>query len=158
MSQQITYANPIWPHYFADPFVLKVGGEFWAYGTAPADERGRQFPILRSRDLTHWEYVNHALEPLVNPPAFSYWAPEVAERDGKYYLYYSASHGQSDEHHRLRVGVADHPAGPFVDAGKMIFPDGGFSIDASPFRDPKTGRWYLYFAADYLDNEPHGTG
>jgi beta-xylosidase len=106
----------------------------------------------------HWEYVSHALEPLVNPPAFSYWAPEVAQHNGKFYLYYSASHGQSDEHHRLRVAVANHPSGPFVDAGKMIFPDGGFSIDASPFLDPKTGRWYLYFAVDYLNNEPHGTG
>ena len=152
------YTNPVWPDYFADPFVLKSSSGYWAYGTGPCDQAGRQFPVLHSDDLVGWEYVGHALGPLMNPPAFSYWAPEVAERDGKLYLYYSASHGQSDEHHRLRVAVADHPAGPFEDMGKVIFPDGGFSIDPHPFRDPRTGKWYLYFAVDYLHDEPHGTG
>jgi GH43 family beta-xylosidase len=37
-------------------------------------------------------------------------------------------------------------------------PAGGFSIDAHPFRDPRTGRWYLFFAADYTADEPYGTG
>ena len=50
----LSYRNPVFPHYFADPFVLRVGREYWAYGTAPPDERGRHFPILRSNDLAHW--------------------------------------------------------------------------------------------------------
>jgi GH43 family beta-xylosidase len=81
----------------------------------------------------------------------------VAERDGKFYMYYSASGDGGDETHRLRVAVADHPAGPFVDSGKLLLPEEGFTIDASPFRDPKDGRWYLFFAKDYFDGRV-GTG
>src|SRR5687767_14181550 len=132
----MTYTNPVWPHYFADPFVLKTNNEYYAYGTAPADAAGKQFPVLRSRDLVNWEYVGHALAPLTYPRGFNYWAPEVAEHDGRFYLYYSASTSESDETHRLRVAIADHPAGPFTDSGNLLLPDAGFSIDASPFRDP----------------------
>jgi beta-xylosidase len=154
----VTYQNPVWSNYFADPFVLRVGRTYWAYGTAPASEEGKQFPVLRSDDLVNWQYVSHALAPLSNPAASTYWAPEVAERDGRYYMYYSATTSASDEHHRLRVAVADRPQGPFTDAGRELLPDQGFSIDAHPFRDPRSGRWFLYFATDYTDDEPHGTG
>lgn len=153
-----TYTNPVYPEYFADPFVLRVGRTYWAYGTAERAANGRQFPVLRSNDLAHWEYVGHALEPLRDPPAFTYWAPEVAQRDGRFFLYYSASTSQSDEHHRLRAAIADRPEGAFIDSGKLILPDYGFSIDAHPFCDPKSGKWYLYFAADFTEDEPHGTG
>src|SRR5438067_8375579 len=111
----LTYQNPVWPHYFADPFVLKVDGVYWAYGTAPADERGREFPVLRSDDLVHWTYAAHALEPPAESRGFNHWAPEVARGDdGRFYLYYSFAPRDADEHHRLHVAVADHPAGPFV--------------------------------------------
>jgi arabinan endo-1,5-alpha-L-arabinosidase len=152
----LTYTNPVYSQYFADPFVLKVGEEYYAYGTAPPDTMGRQFPVLRSDDLVHWEHAGHALEPIHG--AFNYWAPEVAEKDGRFYLYYSASMRASDEHHRLRVAIADHPQGPFRDSGKELLPNAGFSIDAHPFRDPQTGQWFLYFATDYVEDEPHGTG
>jgi arabinan endo-1,5-alpha-L-arabinosidase len=40
----------------------------------------------------------------------------------------------------------------------LLLPEQGFSIDPHPFRDPKTGKWYLFFATDFLADEPHGTG
>jgi beta-xylosidase len=154
----LTYTNPVWPHYFADPFVLRVGRAYYAYGTAPADPAGREFPVLRSDDLVNWRPVGHALEPTTKARGHNHWAPEVAEKDGKFYLYYSFAPRDADEEHRLRVAVADSPEGPFRDTGTVLFPDAGFTIDASPFRDPQTGRHYLYFATDYTDDEPHGTG
>lgn len=155
-----SYQNPVWPGYFADPFVLKWRGDYYAYGTGPAVPDAatgtpRQFPILRSRDLSAWEPVGGALES-PDPSATAFWAPEVAERDGRFYMYYSCASG-GDENQRLRVAVADHPAGPFVDTGAPLFPEEGFTIDASPFRDPKDGQWYLFFARDYFD-ERVGTG
>jgi beta-xylosidase len=153
------YCNPLWPHYLADPFVVRVGKGYWAYGTAPAAEDGKQFAVLKSSDLVNWSYAGHALQPLRDPPGVNYWAPEVAAgEDGRFYLYYSATTSQSDEHHRLRVAVADDPAGPFIDSGKLLIPDAGFTIDASPFRDPRSGKWFLYFASDYTEDAPHGTG
>jgi beta-xylosidase len=147
--------------YLADPFVLKTRGEYYAYGTGSSigDDlsNGRMFPVLHSKDLAHWEFVGGALKPLTDFASTAYWAPEVAERDGTFYMYYSAATGKGDEGHRLRVAVADHPAGPFVDAGREIIPDEGFTIDAHPFRDPKDGQWYLYYAKDFFD-ERVGTG
>ena len=152
----ITYQNPVWPDYFADPFVLKVADAYYAYGTA---QDAQNFPVLRSNDLVHWKSLGHALRPITNPKMHAYWAPEVAiGDDGRFYLYSSGTSIASDEHHRLRVAIADDPAGPFIDSGRELFPDAGFSIDASPFRDPKTGRRYLYCAMDFTNDEPHGTG
>jgi beta-xylosidase len=154
----VSYTNPVWPHAFADPFILRRQGMYYAYGTAPADAAGSQFPILRSKSLAEWEYLGHALRPLADPPAHAYWAPEVAERDGRFYLYYSATTSRSDEHHRLRLATADRPEGPFTNSGRLLLPEQGFTIDAHPFFDPATGRWYLYFATDFTEDEPHGTG
>ncbi|RIK72094.1 MAG: glycoside hydrolase [Planctomycetota bacterium] len=142
-SLTLEYHNPVWDGYLADPQVLKTGGEYYAYGTGPAHE-GRHFPVLRSKDFVHWEFVGNALETPVEPKMEAFWAPEVAERDGRYYLYYAGDY-------KLRVAVADHPAGPYRDAGKLLFPDEPFSIDAHPFHDPQTGAWWLFFAKDFLD-------
>jgi arabinan endo-1,5-alpha-L-arabinosidase len=154
-NQLQTYQNPVWSGYFADPFVLKVGEEYYAYGTGSSQNNGRQtdgrmFPVLRSRDFVSWELVGGALEPLKTAPDALYWAPEVAHREGVFYLYYALDM-------RLRVATAKHPAGPFLDTGRDLFPQESFSIDASPFCDPRDGQWYLFFAKDYLDGKV-GTG
>lgn len=158
----ITYRNPVWPGYLADPFVLRHASGYWAYGTGGPQRNGlqpdgRMFPLLHSADLVHWEYLGGALSPLDASDKPSYWAPEVAERDGTFYLYYSAG-GHAGEGHQLRVATADCPEGPFQDSGALLMPCEIFSIDASPFRDPADGRWYLYFARDYLDGDRPGTG
>src|SRR3954468_12638854 len=90
-TKPLTYTNPVWPHYFADPFVLRVGREYYAYGTGPADEAGREFPILHSPDLVHWQHAGHAIEPTPQARGHNHWAPEVAEKEGRFFLYYSAS-------------------------------------------------------------------
>jgi beta-xylosidase len=140
--------------------VLRGKGEYYAYGTGPTPAGGRHFPLLRSVDLAHWEYIGAALEPPAGVPAgAAYWAPAVAARDGSFFLYYSAAPPGDDTLHRLRVATAAHPAGPFVDTGRPLLPESaGFAIDADPFRDPKDGRWYLFFATDYLEGDRPGTG
>ena len=140
---RLEYENPVWGGYLADPQVLKTGGEYYAYGTGPA-HKGRQFPVLHSKDFAHWEFLGNALETLVDPKVKAYWAPEVAEKDGRFYLYYAGEY-------RMRVAVADRPAGPFQDSGRILFPDEPFSIDGHPYRDPGSGKWYLFFAKDFLD-------
>src|SRR5262245_42898167 len=97
------YENPVWHEYFADPFALRVGQEYFAYGTGgqPLEGDGRVFPMLQSSDLVSWLYRGGALEPLKG--ATAYWAPEVAEADGRFYLYFSAAFGGGDETHQIRV-------------------------------------------------------
>ena len=153
----LTYSNPVWDGYLADPFVLRHNGEYWAYGTSDRQRDGRWFPVLHSTDLASWDYVSGALAPLRDPEGTAYWAPEVVYCDGTFYMYYSAASGVGDETHRLRLAAADRPAGPFQDLGPVHLPGDAFSIDAHPFQDPKDGQWYLYFAKDFFD-ERVGTG
>jgi GH43 family beta-xylosidase len=157
---RLSYANPVWPGYFADPFVLRAGGLYYAVGTGGPENGGRQpdgrmFPLLRSTDLVHWDYLGGALAPLAGEK--SYWAPEIAERDGRFYMYYSAG-GPEGEGHQLRVAATDDLDEAFLDAGTVLLPTEPFSIDASPFRDPTNGRWYLFFAKDFFDGDYPGTG
>jgi GH43 family beta-xylosidase len=145
-----TYANPVYPEIFADPFVLRHDGMYYAYGTAPGGADGGEIPVLRSRDLVAWEQLGHALAPT---GATQFWAPEVASHDGRFYMYYSSGGTASEgTDHRLRVAVADHPAGPFIDAGKVLVPDQPFSIDAHPFR-AADGEWYLFYCIDFVEPE-----
>ncbi|HEY8584964.1 MAG TPA: glycoside hydrolase family 43 protein [Capillimicrobium sp.] len=140
--------------YFADPFVLRVSdGSYAAYGTGGAPG-GRPFEVLRSDDLERWTSHGGALEPLGDPWRTDYWAPEVAEAHGAFWMYYSAGHGS--EGHTLRVARADAPEGPFRDCGADLTPDERFAIDPSPFRDDD-GRWWLFYAHDVLEGERVGT-
>lgn len=155
----LNYRNPVYGHYMADPFVLKVGRDYYAYGTGGHVNNGRQadgrfYPVLHSTDLVHWTPRGGALTPIDD--SAHYWAPEVAHHGGTFYMYYSLGQ-ETGWGHQIRVATSATPTGPFKDAGVVLLPQEPFNIDPHPFRDPRDGRWYLYFAKDYL-SEPVGTG
>lgn len=146
-----TYTNPLWPEGFADPFLLKVRGRYYAYATEDADQPtdgSWVFPILRSDDLVQWEAAGKAM-PAIGAPYFRYWAPEVIEHQGRFLLYYAVHTGQFRA--AIRVAVADRPDGPFLDSGHDLtgerFP---WAIDPHVFQAPD-GRRYLYFTVEYDD-------
>ena len=66
-----------------------------------------------------------------------FWAPEVYEVNGKFYMYYSA-----DEH--ICVATADSPAGPFTQSKKEPQIADEKCIDNSLFIDDD-GTPYLFF-------------
>lgn len=142
-----TWNNPVWEGYLADPAILKHGGTYYAYGTNPNEPQ--VFPILCSTNFTDWAHVGYAMARIDG--LTEYWAPEVVERDGVFYLFYAGNR-------KMRVATAGSPSGPFVDCGVELFPNLPFSIDGHPFRDPATGEWYLFFARDFLDVDRVGTG
>jgi GH43 family beta-xylosidase len=141
-----SYQNPVYPETMADPFVLRHEGVYYAYGTAPPGPDGRQVPVLRSTDLVRWALLGHALQA---PAGQHCWAPEVAAHGGRFYLYYSSGAAPEGIDQKLRVAVAEHPEGPFVDCGKLLVPGQPFSIDPHPFRDVD-GQWYLFYCVDFL--------
>ncbi|MDB5073832.1 MAG: glycoside hydrolase, partial [Chloroflexi bacterium] len=153
-----TFCNPFWRGSFPDPFVLKVRGRYYAYGTEQQErpEAGaRIFPILTSSDLVHWQEAGRALQPL-GTQYFRYWAPEVAAHNGKFLLYYAV---HTDEFTAgIRVATADVPAGPFVDSGhdltRALFP---WAIDPHVFCD-HDGQWYLYMTVELRDDPSALTG
>jgi GH43 family beta-xylosidase len=147
---------PVYAEYFADPFVLRLAdGSYIAYGTGRPPAAGDAvFEALTSTDLEHWESHGPVLPRLPAEFGDEYWAPEVVESDGAWWLYYSVGHGIISHH--LRVARADHPLGPFVDQRADLTPDESFAIDAHPYRD-LDGAWYLFFARDVLDHPRPGT-
>jgi beta-xylosidase len=158
-----TYTNPVHAGYFADPFVFRHEGTFYAVGTGATEAEGEVdagglvFPLLRSDDFVTWTGIGSAL---VRPdPALgdTFWAPEVAYERGVFYLYYSV--GIADQRHQLRVATSEHPAGPYRDCGVSLIDPSicSFAIDAHPFRDVD-GSWYLFYARDFLDAESPASG
>jgi len=155
---QTTYRNPFWPRGFADPFVLKVRGHYYAYATEDRDgpERGAAvFPILASPDLVRWREVGRAM-PALGAPYRRYWAPEVTAHNGRFLLYYAV---HTDEFRAgIRVAVAERPDGPFHDSGRDLTRElFDWAIDPHVFRDVD-GRWYLYMTVEYVDGPPSLTG
>jgi beta-xylosidase len=149
-----TFTNPVYPGYFADPFVLRHDDAYYAYGTNTVDRSPDAFEVLRSVDLVHWTLLGRALPCVDTLDVRDHWAPEVAERDGRFYLYFSV--GVKDRDHSIRVAVSDRPDGPFEITGDALTPNERFAIDAHPFRDDN-GEWYLYYARDVLEGERVGT-
>ncbi|NJO81914.1 MAG: family 43 glycosylhydrolase [Blastochloris sp.] len=146
-----SYRNPVYGRSFADPFVLKYCGEYWAYSTGTWAD-GRWFGVLRSRDLAQWAEVGGAVEPLPGDWPCQ-WAPEVNYVNGRFYLYYSLG---DEATMQIRVAVAEHPAGPFIDAGVRLSAE-PFAIDPHVFVDDDGAR-YLFYATDYLEHSHIGTG
>ena len=134
------FKNPVRAGDYPDPSVIRVGQNYWA--TATSSEWAPHFPILHSRDLVNWEIKGYVF---AQPPAWAksnFWAPEIAEDKGKFFIYYTARETKSN---RLAVAVATahHPAGPWTDHGAMIAQEAG-SIDGVPFTDAKGVRWLIW--------------
>ena len=69
-----------------------------------------------------------------------FWAPDAAEKDGKFYLYFPTK--DKDDIFRIGVAVSDKPEGPFRSKKTAI--EGSYSMDPSVFKDDD-GSYYMYF-------------
>ncbi len=140
----------------ADPHVDFYSGQFWMYITAQ-NNNGPGNPVLHafsSPDLKTWTksaqpifQFNFAPWIAANGRANnSAWAPCIAEKDGRYYLYYSVGPQNDQGPARIGVAVGDAPDAVFVDSGQaLVTGDGDVeAIDPMVFRDPRSGRAYLY--------------
>lgn len=136
------YTNPVYPGDLPDPSVIRIGKQYWS--TATSSEWGPQFPILTSRDLVNWVQVGSVF---TNPPSWAvanFWAPEIQEWKGRFYVYYVARQQGGP----LSVGVATslRPQGPYDDHGFMVAQDVG-SIDPMAI-DDENGHRYLVWKDD----------
>jgi len=146
------YTNPVFSQDYPDPMVMKVGHDYYAYGTTSLDwvPLAHLFPILHSTDLVQWRYVADAFTTLPRP-LWSYddwWAPSVLAAHGRYYLYYGGKDLQTGRH-CLAVATAPRPTGPFTHRAVLSCGDttsAGY-IDPAPFLD-SDGQAYLYFSVD----------
>ena len=141
--------NPL-PIRLGDPFILHASdGCYYMYGTSLGDG----FEAFVSTDLKAWEPCGQVYRGGTDGQwnVDCFWAPEVYERDGRYYMFYSsnAKDNPTNEGENFRIGVAvsDSPKGPFTDyLDRPVFNPPYPIIDADVFFDDATGRCYLYFS------------
>lgn len=150
-----------------DPFLLEVPAgqrsagvfRYYVYVSAPG------FPVYGSDDLLDpagWRRVGDSY-PGQGVDRWC-WAPCVRYLPGlprPWVMLYSRARGAGEpeghQQHRLRRADSTSPAGPFADSGEVLTPDEDFAIDPEVADDPDGTRW-LYFAVDFVDDEPYGTG
>ncbi|WP_374297373.1 glycoside hydrolase family 43 protein [Sphingomonas sp.] len=139
--------------YTADPSAHVFGGKIYVYnshdidGPTPEDDLGAHFEMRDYRVLS----MDRIGGPVtIGPVALDVsqvpwaekqmWAPDAAEKNGTYYLYFPAK----DRQGAFRIGVATSksPMGPFKPNPQPI--KGSFSIDPAVFTDDD-GKSYMYF-------------
>ena len=126
------FNNPIMPG--PDPFVLLHDGVYYLYLTRSEHEG---YHVLTSTDLQNWEDKGLCLKKDDVKGDDRFWAPEVMEYNGKFYMAYTA------EQH-VGIAVSDSPLGPFRQEVKQFCNDKDMEIDGD-FLVDDDGQVYLYF-------------
>lgn len=152
-AAELFYRNPVHPNTsgMGDPYVLRASdGRYYLYTTSG-------FEAWSSDDLVHWRSEGK-VKTHHRWGQRDFWAPEVVEYRGKFYMYYSAEgplpNGELGM--RIAVAVSDSPTGPFEDVFDGPMFDFGYNaIDPHVFFDDD-GRIYLFFAKDGSTNVVNG--
>jgi GH43 family beta-xylosidase len=151
----ISFANPVYSGYLADPYCWYHDGTYYAVGTGNGRDKtapNREVAMIKSHDLQHWEYVGRVLELPPEERGGAVWAPETAFNHGTFYLYYHAN--GNGKGFRIRVATSTNPEGPYFDTGAPLtdVAKNDFAIDSTTFRD-EDGQWYLFYATDFTNHD-----
>lgn len=150
-EKELFSSNPIIKSiYTADPAPMVVGDTLYLYTTHDEDNLINDFYTMfdwrcfSTKDMVHW--TDHGKIFSLDDIEWAddrAWAPQAAERNGKYYLYCPVH--KKDGGMAIAVGVSDKPEGPFTDIGHPLVDEGDWNdIDPTVFIDDD-GQAYLYF-------------
>ena len=145
----------VYPFDFPDPFVLRAGSTYFAYGTNSAEGN---IQIIESTNLSQWSVVGNALPNLPSwAKSGGTWAPSVLQIGGTYVLYFAAVvAGSTNDEECVSAATASEPQGPFVDDSSSPFVCQtalSGSIDPSPFLDAN-GTPYLEWKSNGGAGQP----
>ena len=137
----------------ADPSAHVFNGRLYIYPShdidagVPADDLGSHFAMrdyhVFSMEKVGGPVVDHGVALDIKQVPWAgrqMWAPDAAEHDGRYYLYFPVKDKQ--DVFRIGAAVGTSPAGPFTPRPEPIA--GTYSIDPAVFKDTD-GRFYMYF-------------
>ncbi len=163
-TEAITEDNSATSKYITEPLVSEIytadpsahvweDGRLYIYPShdidlgIPDDDLGTQYAmrdyIVLSMDSPSSAVTVHDVALDVDDVAWAaqqMWAPDAAEKDGKYYLYFPAKDPSGVFY--IGAAVSDTPTGPFTAEADPIA--GSFSMDPSVFEDTD-GAYYMYF-------------
>ncbi|GAB3651260.1 hypothetical protein GCM10028791_19770 [Echinicola sediminis] len=157
--------NPlVMDQFTADPTARVFGDRIYVYPSHDirCDEtQGRSdwfcmedYHVFSSSNLTEWEdhgmIVSQENVPWADDEAYSMWAPDCIEKEGKYYFYFPTRKKEAEENEKgfsIGVAVADQPEGPFVPLDEPI--KGVRGIDPNVLID-HDGQAYLYWSEGHI--------
>jgi hypothetical protein len=148
-------SQPLVKHiYTADPSAHVFNGKIYIYpshdieNNIPFDDLGSHFAMEdyhvlsmntpEDKTATDKGVALHIKD--VSWASKQMWAPDAAEKEGTYYLYFPAK--DHDGIFRIGVATSDSPTGPFTPQPQPI--KNSFSIDPAVFKD-NDDRYYMYF-------------
>src|SRR6188768_2252659 len=148
-------SQPLVKHiYTADPSAHVFNGKIYIYPSHDIenditfDDLGSHFAmedyhVLSMDSPGDKNVVDHGIALHVKDVPWAdkqMWAPDVAEKDGTYYLFFPAK--DHDGIFRIGVATGNSPTGPFIPQPQAI--KNSFSIDPAVLKD-KEGDHYMYF-------------
>lgn len=131
-----------------DPFILLNNGKYYLYGTRCRRGAGIGFDVYISEDLIDW---SDPVEVFKKTDDFwgdrNYWAPEVHEYNGKFYMF--ASFKSDSRRRATEILVADKPDGMFRPHNKKsVTPEDWECLDGTFFIDG--GIPYMIFCHEWV--------
>lgn len=134
---------------FGDPYILKASNSmYYMVGTGGVKDG---FKMYSSVDLLEWQDEGTIYKSNTDTSwaVANFWAPELYEIEGKFYLFYSADWRENPtnelENFRIGVAVSDKPTGPYKDLyNRPIFDPGYPIIDANLYFE--NGKTYFYYS------------
>ena len=139
--------------YTADPSAHVFNDKLYIYPShdyesgIPQDDLGSHFNMkdyhVFSMEEVDGNIIDHGVALSVEQVPWAkrqMWAPDAAEKNGKYYLYFPAK--DKDDIFRIGVATSDKPEGPFTPEASYI--EGSYSMDPAVFKD-NDGTYYMYF-------------
>jgi beta-xylosidase len=153
------FVNPVIDADFPDPDVILVGDSYYAYATARGSTN---IQLARSENLVDWKMLPDALPDLAawsglttaftGAPQRATWAPDIAEVDDAFILYYTApalkaAKFQGEAPQCIGRATSARPEGPFRDTSSaplVCQPELGFTIDPAYFEDADGNRYLLW--------------
>ncbi len=140
------YVNPVAKN-CADPGVIRLGSG--ASSTFLTACTGKDFPLLKSKDLVDWSSAGTNGHLMKKAPKWAngkYWAPEIHAIGDHYVAYFSANDKAKG---RPCIGAATSATaeGPFIDIGRPLLCDSKHGlIDAHEMNDGDAGgKHFLYY-------------
>lgn len=146
-----TSGNPVVEGWYADPEAQIFNHQYWLYPTYSAKYNEQVYmDAFSSPDLVHWAKHSRIVDTSsVKWVKRALWAPAVAEKGGKYYLFFGANDIQNNnEMGGIGIAVSNNPGGPFKDyLGKPLIDqivNKAQPIDQFVFKDDN-GQYYMIY-------------
>lgn len=125
--------------HFADPSIFVHQGKYYLYGTGDQNA-GQGFRVYVSEDMKNWKLSalndGYALKKGEAFGSTGFWAPQVFQHGGKFYMAYTANEN-------IAIAESNSPVGPFTQKEKTPLLAPVRQIDPFVFIDDN-GKKYLY--------------